>query len=83
MVNTVFTLQSVLGSAAAVAESAAATLNTGSAATIAFARTTAATNTVLNAESYLQLLIGTVTAAGQVGDVITVEIAYRHEKASG
>lgn len=82
-VTTVFTLQSVLGSAAAVAESAAATLATGTASHIAFARTTAATNTVLEAASYLQLLIGTVTAAGNVGDVLTVEIAYRHEKASG
>lgn len=82
-VTTVFTLQSVLGTAAAVAESAAATLATGTASTIAFARTTAATNTVLDAASYLQLLIGTVTAAGNVGDVLTVEIAYRHEKASG
>lgn len=82
-VTTVFTLQSVLGTAAAVAESAAATLATGTSATIILARTTAATNTVLSAESYLQLLIGTVTAAGNIGDVLTVEIAYRHEKASG
>jgi hypothetical protein len=81
-VNTAFKLQSVLGSASAVDESASATLNTGSAAFIALARTTAGTNTVLDAASYLQLLIGTVTAAGNVGDVITVEVAYRHEKAS-
>jgi hypothetical protein len=82
-INTVFTLQSVLGSAAAVAEAAAATLNTGTSATIALARTTAAVNTVLEAASYLQLLIGAVTAAGNVGDVLTVEVAYRVEKHVG
>lgn len=82
-VNTVFTLQSQLGSATAVAESATATLNTGSASHVALARTSAAVNTVLSADHHLQLLVGTVTAAGNVGDVLTVEIAYRNEKASG
>lgn len=76
-INTAFKLQSVLGTAAAVDESASATLNTGTAATINLARTTAAVNTVLDAQSVLQLLIGTVTAAGNVGDVVVVEVAYR------
>jgi hypothetical protein len=82
-ITTAFKLQSVLGSASAVDESASASLATGTASHIVLARTTAATNTVLDAASYLQLLIGTVTAAGNVGDVITAEIAYRSEKASG
>ncbi|WP_265595589.1 hypothetical protein [Verrucomicrobium sp. BvORR106] len=76
-INTAFKLQSVLGTAAAVDESASATLNTGTSATIVLARTTAAVNTVLTPDSALQLLIGTVTAAGNAGDVVAVEVAYR------
>ena len=76
-------LQSVLGTATAVDETAVEAIASGSALHAQFNRTTAGTNTSLEAAHYLQFLVTALTTGGSNAAVIAFDIAYRVSKACG
>jgi hypothetical protein len=76
-------LQSVLGSASAVDESAVEAIDTGSALHAAFNRTSTGLNTTMEAASYLQFLVTALTTGGSANAILHFDIAYRVAKACG